>query len=204
MRKEDILIIKDPDVAKLFADDTRRQILQNLRHHELSTTDLAKLLNKSHSSIMHHLKLLQEAGLVEMTKMERKRNLVQAYYVSTAQRFIISYSLSESLNVPEILTWQNEMLNKIIEGLNAFGIDVPEDEKDKISELIGVCCLREQRAFEEAIEQQVESIKFEKPVYAAIIRLLTQIKLSQNRGHVNMIEELGKLLKPRTKMEVSD
>ena len=54
---KEIEIIKDPEVAKLFADETRRQILHILRRHEKSATDLAKSLGKSHSSIFHHLKL---------------------------------------------------------------------------------------------------------------------------------------------------
>ncbi|MEM2127604.1 MAG: metalloregulator ArsR/SmtB family transcription factor, partial [Candidatus Bathyarchaeia archaeon] len=64
----EVLIIKDPEIAKLFADETRRQILHRLRHRELSASDLAEALGKSHSSILHHLKLLQDAGLVEETR----------------------------------------------------------------------------------------------------------------------------------------
>jgi DNA-binding transcriptional ArsR family regulator len=44
----DTFIIKDPDVAKLLADPTRREILHLLRHQEMSATDLAKALNKNH------------------------------------------------------------------------------------------------------------------------------------------------------------
>jgi len=68
---EGVLVLsrfKDPEVAKLLADDTRRRILHFLRHHERSATDLAKYLNKSHSNIIHHLNLLVEAGLVQETR----------------------------------------------------------------------------------------------------------------------------------------
>ena len=92
-----IRVIKDPEVAKLFADETRRHILHILRHHERSATDLAKALKKNHSSIVHHLHHLKEAGLIEETRTEQVRNLVQPYYRSVAGRFMVSYSLSEAL-----------------------------------------------------------------------------------------------------------
>ena len=192
-----VLIIKDPEVAKLFADKTRRQILHNLRHHELSTADLAKALDKSHSSIIYHLNLLKKAGLVEETRVERKGNLVQTYYKSTAKKFIISYSLSDSLSrdAGEILNWRREMLRKTLEGFQAFGIEVPEEEREQVLELLDVCYVREQKAFEEAIEQQVNPTKLERPVHSAIVRLLTQISLSQDEEHAEKIDELGNLLR---------
>jgi len=198
--RNEIVIIKDPEVAKLFADGTRRQILHSLRHHEMSTTDLAKALDKSHSSIIHHLNLLKEAGLVEESRVEKKRNLVQAYYQSTARRFIISYSLSDSLSrdAGEFLDWRKEMMNKTLEGLESFDVEVPDDEREQILELLEACYVSEQKAFEEAIEQQVRPIKLEKPVRAAIIRLLTQLKLSKDEEHSKSIDEIGKLLRRRS------
>jgi len=199
--RRDILIIKDPEVAKLFADETRRRMLHSLRHHELSTSDLAKALGKSHSSIIHHLNLMKEAGLVEETRVEKKRNLVQAYYRSTARKFIISYSLSDSLSkdADEVLNWRREMLHKTLEGLGAFGIDVPHRSRERVLKLLEACYIREQKAFEEAIEQQVGPLNLERPVRAAIVRLLTHIRLSRDEEHARMIDELGRLLKPRQK-----
>jgi len=40
------LIIKNPEVAKLFADETRQEILHLLRHKEMSIADLAKALER--------------------------------------------------------------------------------------------------------------------------------------------------------------
>jgi len=121
------MIIKDPEVAKLFADDTRRHILHMLRHQEQSTTDLAKALEKTHSSIIHHLNLLKEAGLVEETRTEKVRNLVQTFYRSTYRRFLISYSLGETLDQEgQEIPWQESTVQYIMDGLEAFGISVPE------------------------------------------------------------------------------
>jgi len=74
------LAIRDPKTAKLFACEVRREILHNLRHKELTTADLARSLDKSNPSIVHHLGLLKKVGLVEETRTEVKRNLIQTYY----------------------------------------------------------------------------------------------------------------------------
>lgn len=109
-----VMIIKDPEVAKLFADDNRRRILHLLRHEEMSTTDLAKVLQKPHSSVQHHLSLLMDAGLVELVREKKVRNMVQLYYRATAHRFLVSYSLSETLTKDEeYSTWHSETLNKM-------------------------------------------------------------------------------------------
>jgi DNA-binding transcriptional ArsR family regulator len=121
----DIKIIKDPEVAKLLADDTRRRILHMLRHKEMSPADLAKALDKNFSSIQHHLNQLIGAGLVAQTREEKVRNMIQPYYHATAHRFIISYSLSESLQKDdEYAQYQDTVLQKMIPGLGIFSITV--------------------------------------------------------------------------------
>jgi DNA-binding transcriptional ArsR family regulator len=197
------MIIKDPEVAKLFADDTRRQILHNLRHHELSATDLAKALRKTHSSIIHHLKLLQESGLVEETRVEKKRNLVQSYYGSTARRFLISYSLSESLESSDIFSWQIEVLKKVIEDLDAFGIEIPGGRREEVLRLLADYYIKERKALEESVEGQVRPVKLERPVYAAMIRLLTHLKLAKDKEYRKLIDDLGNLLTFHSKGEAN-
>jgi DNA-binding transcriptional ArsR family regulator len=196
------MIIKDPEVAKLFADDTRRSILHMLRHHEMSTTDLAKALKKSHSSIIHHLNHLKDAGLVVVTRTERVRNMVQTYYQSTAKRFIISYSLSEAISGEgEVETWRADMLQNTMEGLKAYGVEVPDGERERALKLMDTFFLREQKAFEETVEQQVETGPPERWHNRQVIQLLSRIKLADDREHAKVVRELKGLLKPTALQE---
>jgi DNA-binding transcriptional ArsR family regulator len=154
-RSSDIRIIKDPEVAKLLADDTRRRILHMLRHKEMSPADLAKALDKNFSSVQHHLNQLLTAGLVKQTKEERVRNMVQHYYQATAHRFLISYSLTESLSKDDGYTqWHEDSLQKMYKGLEVFAIKVPEDKRTRVLELMDACVEMERKAFEEAVEKQ--------------------------------------------------
>jgi len=195
--RKDVIIVKDPEVAKLFADDTRRDILHMLRHHEMSTTDLAKALNKSHSSVIHHLHLLKNAGLVEETRTEKVRNMVQSYYQSTAKRFIISYSLSETISgAGGTEAWREDMLQNTLEGLKAYGIEVPDEDRGEALKLMNSFFLREQKALEETIEQQKEPVSLKKGSNWQIIQLLTRIKLADDREHARVVDELRGLLRP--------
>jgi DNA-binding transcriptional ArsR family regulator len=198
--RRDVIIIKDPEVAKLFADETRRNILHILRHNECSITDLAKTLEKSHSSILHHLNLLKKAGLVEETRTEKVRNLVQTYYQSTAKRFIISYTLSESLGeVVDIIHPTKNMVQEILEGLETFGIEVAEENREEAAELIGRFLRSHQRAFEETIDQQVEPLNIRRHFQRRIIQLLTRIRLSDDQEYNDTIKVLREILTPSVK-----
>ena len=84
------MIIKDPKVARLFADQCRRDILHNLRKREMTPCQLARLLEKNVSSISHHLNVLEKAGLVKQTRTLVKGNLVEKFYRAAAKNFIIS------------------------------------------------------------------------------------------------------------------
>jgi len=192
-----LIIIKDPEVAKLFADETRRQILDTLRHREHSTTELAKALEKSHSSIIHHLNLLKEAGLVEETRTEKVRNMMVSYYRSTARRFMISYSLGETLNEEgQEIPWQESTVQYIIDGFEAFDIYVPEEDKDGIRRLLNTYFLRDQKAFEEVLEQRNEDMKFRRFQGHRVIRLLKTLKLSADPEYNKVVSELRDLLIP--------
>jgi len=193
--RKGILIIKDPDVAKLLADDTRRRMLHLLRHREMSAADLAKALDKNYSSVMHHLNLLREAGLVEETRVEKVRNMVQSYYKATARKFIISYSLSEALaSDVDYVTWREDTLQRMVEGLETFAIKIPESQRARVTELMDTCSEREKMAIEEVVEQQTDPGKLDRYVEGALIQLMANLKLSNDEEYSSAIRELSKLI----------
>ena len=192
-----VMIIKDPEVAKLFADDTRRRILHLLRHEEMSTTDLAKVLKKPHSSVQHHLALLMDAGLVELVREKKVRNMVQPYYRATAHKFLVSYSLSETLTKDEeYSTWHSDTLNKMFSGLSTFSIKVPEELRGRVIELLRTCYDKKQRALEDVLEQQSDPGALDKSVQRPLLRLMTNIKLAADQEYAGAIDELSKLIGP--------
>ena len=190
-----ISIIKDPEVAKLFADETRRRILHMLRHREMSVTDLAKAMDKNHSSIQHHILLLRNAGLIELTREGKVRNMVQPYYRASAQTFMIAYSLTDALTKDDgTTTWRSDTLRKMYEGLDTFGVKVPEKLHGRVRELMEICYEKERKVFEEVVEQQSDPAKLDKHVQKALIQILTNIKLAQDGNYSAAIMELHKII----------
>lgn len=192
----DVLIIKDPKVAKLFADETRREILHNLKRRELTAADLSRVLDKCHSSISHHLSLLKDAGLVEETRTEAKRNLVQTYYRSTAKNFIISYNLSESLSSEgkDAAHWSKEILKKSLRGLKAFGYSIPEEESRLFLSRLDSWMGLKKMAYEKVAEQQIAPTGLETPAFRVIMSLLSHIRLLRDSNFRKLTEDLAEAL----------
>ncbi|AGK60291.1 putative hydrocarbon binding protein (contains V4R domain) [Archaeoglobus sulfaticallidus PM70-1] len=63
-------------------DETRLKILEILDKPK-TTTEIAKTLGLSKSTISHHLKILSELKLVKVVKTEIERNFIKKYYIST-------------------------------------------------------------------------------------------------------------------------
>jgi len=193
-----IRVIKDPEVAKLFADETRRHILHILRHHERSATDLAKALKKNHSSIVHHLHHLKDAGLIEETRTEQVRNMVQPYYRSVAVRFMVSYSLSEAMAENDsYMAWQEEVQQRVLDGLGSFGLEFPEEKKEKVEELITAISGLRRKAFEETVENQDNPKELGRHIYRSLVRLVTNLKLAQDTDYASALAELNAILVAR-------
>ena len=186
------MIIKDPKVAKLFADKTRREILHNLRHREMSACQLARMLDKNVSSISHHLSVLEKAGLIEQTRTLVKRNLVERYYRALAQKFIISYTLSEGL-IPgseDISKWNKEVCRIAAESVGIFGFKIPEEKRERIRGLIEKYASLENMTFEYVISKQKESAGIIRPAMRLLISLLKSAFLYQNPEYTRLMEEV--------------
>jgi len=193
----DFLIIKDPEVAKLFADPNRRQILHNLRQREMTACQLAKILGKNVSSISYHLNALEKAGLIEQSRTCIKGNLVEKFYRAAAEKFIISYTLSEGL-VPgseDIAKWSKEICKNAVRGLEVFGYKVSKEKEGKLLELIERYSSLEKITYEEVISQQKMTLHVSHPALHLLLSLLTNIRLHQNPEFTKLVNEISAMLK---------
>ncbi|MCW4019906.1 MAG: winged helix-turn-helix domain-containing protein [Candidatus Bathyarchaeota archaeon] len=189
----DFLIVKDPKVAKLFADSNRRDILHNLRHREMTACQLAKMLGKNVSSISYHLSALEEAGLVEQSRTSVKGNLVEKFYSATAQKFIISYTLSEGL-VPgseEIAGWSKEVCEGAVKSLGVFGYDTSGAVEDELLGLIEKYSSLRKVAYEKVISQQKTPAHVTRPALRLLISVLTNVRLYQNPEYIKTMEKIS-------------
>jgi len=197
---KDFIIIKEPEIAKLFADPVRREILHNLRHREMTCCQLAKTLDKNLSSIAYHLNALEQAGLVRQSRTVVKGNLIERFYQSTAKEFIISYTLSEGL-VPgseDIVKFSREVCQGAVKSLGAFGYVVPKEREEKILKLIEKYASLEQMVFEELISEQKMPIQAEGPSIRLLLNVLMSIHLHGRADFRKLLDEISHELKPNS------
>jgi DNA-binding transcriptional ArsR family regulator len=190
---KDFSVIRDPEIAKLFADPCRRSILHNLRHYEMTPYQLAKVLGKNVSSIVYHLNALEKTGLVEQTRSLVKGNLIEKFYRATAKRFVISYTLSEGL-VPgseDVAKWSKEICKSAVTSLSTFGYDVPAKKAEKLSRLVEKYSSLEQIALEEVASRQKEPVQVNHAALKLLSSLLTNVRLHQNSDFLKLLDEIS-------------
>lgn len=75
------------DHLKILADSRRLIILRRLMVKPATLSQLGQELGEHPARIRHHVKLLESAGLVEMTEVRAVRGFVEKYYRARAQAF---------------------------------------------------------------------------------------------------------------------
>ena len=188
-------IITDPEVGKLLADETRRRILNILSHEEMSATDLAKKLDKNHSSIVHHLNTLLDAGLIEVTRQEQVRNMIQPYYKAVAEDFHVSYRVTVALEEdPDYSAWTDTYLERLIEGLGMYGVEIPAEVRPKVKQLLLRCHIYNKRAYEERILRKTNDKDIGRYAQRSIAHIVSHVQLLENPEYDKVIEELREIM----------
>jgi len=67
----------DEKIAKIFSDGTRIKIIELLSEKEMTNSQLAGLLNLSKPTISHHIRLLLDAGVVKVSRIEHEEHGIQ-------------------------------------------------------------------------------------------------------------------------------
>jgi len=112
----------DPEAFKLLGEETRKKIIFLLRVKELTVSQISAELGVTPQAIYHHIKKLEAAGLVEVTREERIDHIIESYYQATAECFICSIgSLSKE-------TVKVDMLD-VLKGLNKIGFKIESSDE---------------------------------------------------------------------------
>ena len=76
----------EPRHFKAFADPTRQRIVSLLYERAATGKQLAGALGVSPGTVGHHLKVLEEAGLVRVVRTRRVRAMTEKYFGNTYRR----------------------------------------------------------------------------------------------------------------------
>ena len=84
---EELLEVREPEQFRAVGDPTRHRIISLLSERAATTSQLAEALGQPRGSIGHHLKVLEEAGLIRVVRTRQVRAMTEKYYGRTARLF---------------------------------------------------------------------------------------------------------------------
>ena len=88
----DVLVVREPEQLRALGDDLRTRIVVLLRERAASTTELAEKLGLAKSTVGHHVKVLEKAGLIRVVRTRKVRAVTERYYGRTARLFLFKTS----------------------------------------------------------------------------------------------------------------
>ena len=92
---QDVLELRSEEELRAVADGTRRSILRLLRERAASTTELAEALDQPKGTIAHHLKVLEDTGLIRVVHTRKVRAMTEKYYGRIARLYRLIADESE-------------------------------------------------------------------------------------------------------------
>ena len=97
---DEILEVWNPEQFRAAGDQTRSRIISLLSEKAATTSQLAEALGQPKGSVGHHLKVLEEAGLIRVVRTRQVRALTEKYYGRTARLFKFMDMGKTSVNEP--------------------------------------------------------------------------------------------------------
>jgi DNA-binding transcriptional ArsR family regulator len=85
----DRIALNEPSQVKALGHPLRNTILGLLHERAATVNELAAALERPKSTVAHHVKVLREAGLVQVVRTRRVRAIEERFYGRTARLFYI-------------------------------------------------------------------------------------------------------------------
>ena len=86
----DRLALRQPSQVKALGHPLRNTILGLLHERAATVTELAVAVRRPKSTVAHHVKVLVDAGLVQVVRTRRVRAIEERFYGRTARMFYVS------------------------------------------------------------------------------------------------------------------
>jgi predicted hydrocarbon binding protein len=106
--------------AKIFSDKTRRKIMELLSEKELTNSQLARMLDLSKPTMSHHLKLLLDAGIVKISRIEHENHGIQMKFYEVNPNILSVAVLKENKLTGQI---EKEIQEAMTARINGSGGD---------------------------------------------------------------------------------
>jgi DNA-binding transcriptional ArsR family regulator len=117
---DEILEVRRPDQFRAVGDPTRQRIISLLSERAATTSQLAEALGQPKGSVGHHLKVLEEAGLIRVVRTRQVRAITEKYYGRTARLFDFLQGEGEVTREPALQLLRQVMNEYVAPGSDAL------------------------------------------------------------------------------------
>ncbi|MCT4508743.1 MAG: helix-turn-helix domain-containing protein [Tepidibacter sp.] len=93
---KDILVLRDIEQIKAVSHPYRVDILEAFAEEPLSAKQLSELLSEPHAKVNYHIKILLNAGILELVEEKVKSGIIEKYYLPKAKMVIMDKSILNS------------------------------------------------------------------------------------------------------------
>ncbi len=125
---------------KVISDPRRLSILKQLMDAPATLTQLGKVLGEHPAWIRHHLKLLEQAGLVELSTVKISDGYIEKYYQSKARAYLL-----QELLLPEkpgkqtvVLSGSHDLALEILAHISGGNLNVITNPVGSLDGLIAL------------------------------------------------------------------
>jgi DNA-binding transcriptional ArsR family regulator len=87
----DLERLYDAGLAKALSHPLRARILERLEHQTASPSELAQQLAAPLGNVSYHVRILAEAGLIELVRTTRRRGATEHHYRAAATRPVVRH-----------------------------------------------------------------------------------------------------------------
>lgn len=150
------VVTTDPEKAKALDDEVRAKILDMLAEEEMTVREIHEEIGrrgekKAETTVRHHLKVLQDAGMVEIARLEDAGGGTLKHYRSNTRVF--SYDLPE--DAEETLAQARETTSDELESLVETLYAEHGDEIDEVAREMKPCDYCETQHYEEFVVREL-------------------------------------------------
>ncbi len=121
---DEILEVRRPDQFRAVGDPTRQKIISLLSERAATTSQLAEALGQPKGSVGHHLKVLEEAGLIRVVRTRQVRAITEKYYGRTARLFDFMHGEGDLAREPTLQLLRQVMNEYVAPGSEEWPADV--------------------------------------------------------------------------------
>jgi DNA-binding transcriptional ArsR family regulator len=116
----DRMVVTSPQEIRAIADPVRGTILDLLLERAATVSELAQALDRPKSTVAHHVKVLLDAGMLQVVRTRRVRAIEERFYGRTARNYQIGRVRREDVTPPP---WPNPIVDAAEESMPAYLAD---------------------------------------------------------------------------------